>query len=88
MKTRWLSERQIRWTEILSRYYFKLEFRLECLDSLPDALTRRSQNLSLNADDSRIIEWVMQLIPDGYLREPAENVANAASRTRVSPAIV
>ena len=30
----------------------------------------------------------MQLIPDGYLREPAENVANAASRTRVSPATV
>ncbi len=48
-----LSWRQVRWSEFLSRFNFKIMYRLSELNTWVDALTRRSEDLFLNEEDSR-----------------------------------
>ena len=52
--TRSLNERQVRWSELLSRYTFELQFRPGKKATRPDALSRRSQDMPHGVDDERI----------------------------------
>src|SRR5271163_2167307 len=62
MKTRRLTERQVRWSLILSRYKFKLAFRPGKLAGKPDALSRREQDVPKDASDERLQHRVTQLL--------------------------
>ena len=62
MTVKRLSERQMRWSLILSRYNFQIAYRPGKNGGLPDALTRREQDLPSNTDDERLTERRMQLL--------------------------
>ena len=49
-----LLERQMRWSLILSRYNFTITYRPGKQGILPDALTRRDQDLPQGDQDKRI----------------------------------
>jgi hypothetical protein len=62
MKVRKLTERQVRWSLILSRYNFKLAFRPGKLAGKPDALSRREQDAPKDASDERLQYRIAQLL--------------------------
>ncbi len=53
MSIKLLSRRQVRWSEFLSRFNFKIVYRSSELNTRVDALTRRSEDLFLNERNSR-----------------------------------
>ncbi len=53
MSIKLLSRRQVRWSEFLSRFNFKIVYRSSELNTWVDALTRRSEDLLLNEKNSR-----------------------------------
>jgi len=53
MSIKLLSRRQVRWSEFLSRFNFKIVYRPGELNTRADALTRRSEDLPLNEKNSR-----------------------------------
>ena len=69
MKVRKLTERQVRWSLILSRYNFKLAFRPGRLAGKPDALSRREQDTPKDASDERLQHRVAQLLKPEVLPE-------------------
>jgi len=54
MTTRKLNERQVRWSQVLARYNFTLQYRPGKLGGLPDSLTRRPQDLPSDEEDERV----------------------------------
>lgn len=54
MRKQQLSERQARWAEILSRYNFTLHYRPGKQAVVPDALSRREQDMPADAYDERL----------------------------------
>ena len=58
-----LSERQVRWAGLLAQYNFKLQYRPGRLAAVPDALSRREQDLPQDEADEREQSRVIQLIP-------------------------
>ena len=58
MQSRQLNERQIRWAYKLSRYNYELKYRPGAKAVLPDALSRRDQDIPENGDD-RLDQRVM-----------------------------
>jgi hypothetical protein len=77
MKVRQLTERQVRWSLILSRYKFKLSFRPGKLAGKPDALSRREQDIPKDASDERLQHRVIQLLKPEVLptAEPSLHIA-------------
>ncbi len=53
MSIKLLSWRQVRWSEFLSRFNFKIVYRSSELNTRVDAFTRRSKDLFLNEENSR-----------------------------------
>ena len=62
--TRKLTERQVHWSEELSRYNFTIEYRPGKKNIQPDALTRRDQDLPTSPDDPRLQLQVVQLLKE------------------------
>jgi hypothetical protein len=83
MKVRQLTERQVRWSLILSRYKLKLAFRPGKLAGKPDALSRREQDIPKDASDERLQHRVAQLLKPGILPsvEPSLHAAPANPQT-------
>jgi hypothetical protein len=54
MTTKHLTRRQVRWSEFLSEFDFKINYRPGKQGGKPDALTRRSQDLPKDDTDERI----------------------------------
>lgn len=54
MKKQQLSERQARWAETLSRYNFTIQYRPGRQATVPDALSRREQDMPAGAEDERL----------------------------------
>jgi len=73
MTTKKLVGRQIRWMEILSQYYIKIEYRPGRDGGKPDALTRREGDLQKN-DDERIRQRERTLLPKEQYFEVIETV--------------
>jgi hypothetical protein len=67
MTTRKLSERQVRWSQILSQFNFKLRFRAGKKALRPDALSRREQDMPQGEDDMRLKNRISQLLKDEWL---------------------
>lgn len=59
-----LNERQVRWSEILSSLNFKLEHRPGKASIIPDALSRREQDVPKNKADLRVMNRERILLPE------------------------
>lgn len=67
MTTRTLNERQIRWSQFLSNFEFKLQFRPGRQAAMPDALSRCEQDMPKDVDDERLKSRDLKLIKDIWL---------------------
>lgn len=56
-----LNERQVRWSQELSRYNIKLAFRPGKDAPVPDALSRREQDLPASVDDDRLSARIQEI---------------------------
>ncbi|KAI0996563.1 hypothetical protein K3495_g11619 [Podosphaera aphanis] len=72
MSTRKLSERQVRWSYTLSQFNFELRFRVGKCCQRPDALSRREQDMPVDADDERLKSREIQLIKDSWMEKENE----------------
>lgn len=61
-RKRQLSERQVRWAEVLARYNFTLEYRPGKEAVVPDALSRREQDMPTTDQDDRLAGRCLQLL--------------------------
>ena len=68
-----LTERQVRWAEFLSQFDFKLDYRPGVHAVIPDALSRREQDLPEDANDSRVAEREKVLLPPTLWANCARN---------------
>ena len=73
MITKILNRQQVQWSEFLSRFHFKINFRPGKVEGNPDALTRRLGDLSKEGDERL-------KIPQQVINKP-ENIALAATST-------
>src|SRR5437667_6828615 len=80
MTTRKLNERQVRWSQVLARYNFTLQYRPGKLGGLPDSLTRRPQDLPSDEEDERVQYHQVQLIKPEHLQP--------ASPLRTAPVVI
>lgn len=63
MTKKLLNERQVRWAEFLTSFRFTLQHRPGKEAVIPDALSRREQDMPENVEDSRISERERTLLP-------------------------
>ena len=64
-KKRQLTERQVRWAEKLARYNFSMTYRPGKQGVVPDALSRREQDLPADSRDERLSGRCFQLLERG-----------------------
>ncbi|KAI0999353.1 hypothetical protein K3495_g8842 [Podosphaera aphanis] len=67
MSSKLLTERQVRWSLLLSQFNFKLKFRAGKQGGRPDALSRRSQDIPKSLDDPRLKEREYRLLKNQWL---------------------
>jgi Reverse transcriptase (RNA-dependent DNA polymerase)/RNase H-like domain found in reverse transcriptase/Integrase zinc binding domain len=85
MTVRKLTERQIRWSLILSRFNFKIR-HIDGKDNvLADALSRRDQDLPANDQDYRIQERQLQLLKPYMVEQAGSPLRPAALTAPVGP---
>jgi len=77
MTVRKLTERQMRWSLILSWYNFFILYLLSKQNERADALSRQKQNVSMNLSDNRVQHHTMQMIHSEIISKPIQ----AASMT-------
>ena len=63
MSTKLLSHRQVRWSEFLSRFNFRIIYRPGKAGGKPDALIRRSGDLPKEGDERRAFQHQVVLKP-------------------------
>ncbi|EFZ04205.2 Pol [Metarhizium robertsii ARSEF 23] len=81
-KKQQLSERQARWAEILSRYNFVIRYRPGRQAIVPDALSRREQDMPEGLDDERLQGRRMQLL------QPVKGMKGAFAVHAGTPVVV
>ncbi|KAI0996561.1 hypothetical protein K3495_g11620 [Podosphaera aphanis] len=67
MSTRKLSEHQVRWSQLLSQFNFRLFFRAGKLSGRPDALSRRAQDVPKSEEDPRLKEREFTLLKQDWV---------------------
>jgi hypothetical protein len=83
MTVRKLTERQMRWSLILSRYNFVIVHIPGKENERADALSRRDQDLPANADDQRLTDRNIQLLkPEMLAKYPVVRVAPVQTSPR------
>src|SRR6266536_2657346 len=78
-----LTERQMRWALVLSRYNFRIVHVSGTENSRADALSQRDQDMPKNAQDDRLRERNVQLIKPEWISRGRMRVA--ASQPRIAP---
>ncbi|KAI0992817.1 hypothetical protein K3495_g15367, partial [Podosphaera aphanis] len=69
-----LTRRQVRWSEFLSEFDFRISYRPGKLNKKPDALTRRSQDLPENEADERLLHQNQILLkPELFVASSSSN---------------
>jgi hypothetical protein len=74
---RHLSERQMRWADLLSRFNFTISYRPGKESSRPDALSRREQDMPQNIDDERLQHREMQLLHPKVFKDAEHGAIHA-----------
>jgi hypothetical protein len=67
-RERQLSERQVRWSEFLSRFNFTLEWKPGKTMGKPDALSRREQDLPADYNDEQLRSRFIRLFQNKHLQ--------------------
>lgn len=67
MTTRKLSERQVRWSEKLTRYRFMIEYREGAAQERADALSRREQDIPQDREDERFKAREIRLLRPNWV---------------------
>ncbi|KAF4411871.1 Transposon Tf2-6 polyprotein [Colletotrichum fructicola] len=86
MKKQQLSERQVRWALELSRYNFRIVHRPGKEAVVPDALSRRDQDLPKDADDERLrarYQQLLEVAEDGSVQIP-RTITSLQPQTQIS----
>ena len=83
LTNRKLSERQVRWSYILSNFNFELKLRAGKSSARPDALSRREQDMPKDGDDERLKSREMQLIKESWIK-PENKITKAYHMTPTS----
>ena len=73
MTSRKLTERHVRWSQVLSQFDFKIDFRTGKQSERPDALSRKAQDIPNSVDDTRLKERDFQLIQDAWVLQEDVN---------------
>jgi hypothetical protein len=81
MTARQLTERQMRWSLILSRYNFTISYIPGKDNERADALSRREQDMPQGASDERIQARTMQLLKPEVIQDLQRGVIRAAPVT-------
>lgn len=68
-----LSERQVRWSQTLAPFDFRIEHRPGTLARAPDALSRREQDLPQDVGDDRVAERERVLLPESSWKRVTVN---------------
>ncbi|KAI0992264.1 hypothetical protein K3495_g15922, partial [Podosphaera aphanis] len=84
MSTRKLSERQVRWSQLLSQFNFRLKFRSGKEAGRPDALSRRPQDMPKDEDDPRLKEREFQLLRKDWMDK---SESQKTTKTTIIPGI-
>ncbi|KAI0997025.1 hypothetical protein K3495_g11160 [Podosphaera aphanis] len=74
MSSRRLLERQVRWSQLLSQFNFKLVFRAGKLAGQPDALSRRPQDVPKSMENPRLKEREFTLLKKEWIGENASEL--------------
>jgi len=77
MTVKKLTERQMRWSLVLSQYNFFILYLLSKQNERADALLRQKQNVSMNLSDNRVQHCMTQIICPEMISKPIQ----AASMT-------
>ena len=85
MTVRKLTERQMRWSLILSRYNFQIVHISGTKNGRADALSRRDQDMPQNSQDDRLLERNMQLIKPEWIRKGRLRVSATTCFPRSKP---
>jgi transposase InsO family protein len=80
--TRRLTERQMRWADILSRFNFTITYRPGKDGTLPDALSRREQDMPNRADDERLRHREMLLLRPETFENGTTTLAPVRTRSQ------
>jgi hypothetical protein len=84
MTVRKLSERQVRWSLILSKYNFKIR-HIDGKDNvLADALSRRDQDMPADSQDDRLQERYVQLLKPGTIVQQGSPLQAIVATTDVT----
>ena len=67
MTSRKLTERHVRWSQVLAQFDFRLDFRSGKQSERPDALSRRTQDIPKNQEDPRLKQREFQLIQHTWI---------------------
>ena len=85
MTAKKLTERQMRWSLILSRFNFTISYVPGKDNERADALSRREQDMPKDANDDRLEQRMIQLLKPNTLRNlPKDIILAAPVRTRRS----
>ena len=87
MSTKLLSRRQARWSEFLSRFNFRIIYRLGKASGKPDALTRRSGYLPKEGDECTAFQCQVVLKPYNLI-DTLGALTLACGQVAVEPAVV
>ena len=87
MTTRNLTERQIRWSQLMAEFNFSIHFRAGKKAERPDALSRRVQDVPKRDDDPRLKERESQLLKDEWLGIKPTN-SNLVAVTSIEKATI
>jgi len=84
MTVKKLTERQIRWSLILSQYNFFILYLLSKQNERTDALSRQKQNVSMNLSDDRVQHYMMQMIHLKIISKPIQAASMTVTDISVS----
>jgi hypothetical protein len=84
MTVKKLTERQMRWSLILSQYNFFILYLLSKQNERADALLRQKQNVLMNLLDDRVQHCTTQIIHSEIISKPIQAVLMTVADISVS----
>lgn len=82
MTTRKLTELHVRWSQFLSQFNFRLNYRCSKKGERPDAPSCREQIIPQVQEDPRLKEREFQMIDDNLWKSPGEVLSNISLSER------